>query len=255
MGKVLVVAESDPRGISGIQGMIKTLTAHGEDSVSIETALTFSAKDTFEVHPMNEFFINKQVEQVMDEDVSVVVIGYIRHPGDVELIMEMIRTYFPQAFVIYSPVTRLKASDILPLDAIHALRKDIFLNANLCVMNIPETEALTGQEIETLESMKKAAEMVITLGCRSALIIGGTQLTGHSFHDVLVTEIDFDVFVSPKVEFVNDYGMSYIISAAIAANKNNRLSINESAEKAREYLNKTMGIPEGGTKEAQQKAG
>jgi hydroxymethylpyrimidine/phosphomethylpyrimidine kinase len=139
--------------------------------------------------------------------------------------------------VVLDPVMIAKGgAKLLAEDAIAVIRDEMMPIAAVVTPNAPEAEALTGVEVCDLDGQRRAAEILVTkLGAFSALVKGG-HIEGDIVRDVLLTDGGFRVFESPRINTRATHGAGCTLASAIAAFNAQGAALEDSVEKARDYL-------------------
>ncbi len=104
------------------------------------------------------------------------------------------------------------------LDEVNALKRDLFLIADVVTPSVAEAEALTGMTIRDLNDMQNAADMLLTLGPRAVLLRGG-DFQEDQVIDLLATDTAQLTFNAPRLLRNNVSGRSGfggVVACAIA---------------------------------------
>lgn len=240
-GRVMVVAGSDSSGGAGIQADIKTITALGGYAMTAITALT--AQNTAGINGIIETpggFIGKQMRLALkDIGADVIKIGMVPNVDAIESVHYTYMEFAPDTPIVLDPVMMAKGGHpLIDREAIHLVRQHFLLHAAIATPNIPETEVLTGMDIHTLDDMKHAAEVMITLGCQAVLVKGGHLKDSQSemVHDVLFDENGIEVFEDPRIDTVHTHGTGCTLASAIAVSLAQGMTLRESVIRARAYV-------------------
>ena len=237
-GRVLVVAGSDSSGGAGIQADIKTITALGGYAATAITALT--AQDTTGVHgivPVPAGFVKQQIEVVLaDIGADCLKTGMLYSAEIIEGVADVIEANADGIPLVVDPVMVAKGgAALLEPAATQALKARLILRATVVTPNVVEAEALGGMPIGSLEDMRHAAAMLLTLGPKAALL-KGAHLPGDTVHDVLVTEDGEEVFESPRIATRHTHGTGCTLASAIATGLAQGMAIREAVIRARAYV-------------------
>ncbi len=237
-GRVLVISGSDSSGASGIQADVKTITALGGYAMTALTALT--AQNTEGVNGVIETpagFIAKQMRLVLkDIGADVVKIGIVPSADAVEAVHYTYMEMAEGVPIVLDPVMLSDGGEpLVDREAIHLVRQHFLLHAQIVTPNIPEAEVLAGMEIRSLDDMKHAAEIMITLGSQAVLLKGG-KFSGDKVYDVLYDENGIEVFEAKRVKTVHTHGAGCSLSSAIAVSLAQKLTLRDSVVRARDYV-------------------
>ncbi len=237
MKKILIIAGSDSGGGAGIQADIKTTAAHGVFATTAITALT--AQNTHGVHGVaatEPEFVRAQIEAVLsDIGADAVKIGMLANAEIAAVVADALKD--TQAPITLDPVMVASSGDSLLSDnAVQLIRNKLIPLAAIVTPNIPEAEILAGMEIENLADMEIAAQKILALGCKAALIKGG-HMSGEKLTNLLVTKNERWSFEYAKIATNSTHGTGCTLASAIACKLANGLKIEEAVKKAGDYVN------------------
>lgn len=246
-GRVLVVSGSDSSGGAGIQADIKTITALGGYAMTALTALT--AQNTEGVNGVIETpagFIAKQMRLVLkDIGADVIKIGIVPNADAVEAVHYTYMEMAEGVPIVLDPVMLTDGGEPLAdREAIHLVRQHFLLNAQIVTPNIPEAEILAGMEIRSLDDMKHAAEIMITLGSQAVLLKGG-KFSGEKVYDVLYDENGIEVFEAKRIKTTQIHGAGCTLSSAIAVSLAQKYSLRDAVMRARDYVRTAISTAPG----------
>lgn len=243
MKTALSIAGSDSSGGAGIQADIKTMTVNGVYAMSAITALT--AQNTTGVMDMMEVspgFLAEQMDAVF-EDIfpDAVKIGMVSSVELIQVIVDRLCHHQAKNIVVDPVMVATSGSRLLQKEAVITLQQKLLPIATLVTPNISEAEVLSGREIHNKEDMKVAAER-ISKSCRTAVLLKG----GHNINDsndLLYTEGKSIWFEGERIDNPNTHGTGCTLSSAIAANLAKGFDLEQSVQRAKEYISgalKTM---------------
>ncbi len=235
-GRVLIIAGSDSSGGAGIQADIKTCAAFGAYAMTAITAVT--AQNTVGVQAvemMPATLVKQQIESCLsDIGADVVKIGMLGTKEIIEVVAEAVDEL--DAFVILDPVAVATSGDaLLDEDALVVLRDKLLPLADLVTPNVPEAELLTGLNIEDVDDLTKAGDVLLEKGVYAALMKGG-HLSGKSVVDVLVSEEGANIMSGPRLHTRHTHGTGCTLASAVAANMALGLDLDEAVMRAREFV-------------------
>ena len=238
----LTIAGSDSGGGAGIQADLKTFSALGVYGASVLTALT--AQNTEGVNGIVETtggFVAKQMRVVLkDIGADVIKIGMVPNEDTIESVHYTYMEFAPDIPIVLDPVMMAKGGHpLIDREAIHLVRQHFLLHAHIATPNIPEAEVLTGMEIHTLNDMKHAAEIMITLGCQAVLVKGG-HFEGDNLYDVLFSEDGLEVFEDTRIDTPHTHGTGCTLASAIAAGLAQKMTLRDSVVRARAYVREAI---------------
>ncbi len=241
MKTALTIAGSDSCGGAGIQADIKTMTMNGVYAMSAVTALTAQnttgVSDIMEVTPE---FLEEQIKSVVtDIFPDAVKTGMVSSTALIKVIAKSIKTYSLKNVVVDPVMVATSGARLIGEGAIDALKTELLPLAMVITPNIPEAEVLTGQKISSESDMEKAARQISSeFGC-AVLIKGGHNL--NDANDFLFGKSCSRWFKGRRIENPNTHGTGCTLSSAIASNLAKGFSLEESVEKAKEYISLALG--------------
>ena len=238
MKKALTIAGSDSSGGAGIQADIKTMTMNGVYAMSAITALT--AQNTTGVTGILEVspdFLTKQLDAVF-EDIfpDAVKIGMVSSSELIRVIADSLARYRAANIVVDPVMVATSGARLIEDEAIETLKERLLPLATVITPNIPEAEILSGMTITDEAGMEKAARVLYErYGC-AALVKGGHRI--NDANDVLFASSDRGPvwFRGRRIDNPNTHGTGCTLSSAIASNLAKGYSLEESVERAKEYL-------------------
>ena len=237
-GRVLICAGSDSGGGAGIQADIKTVTAMGGFASTAVTALT--AQNTMGVSSIFEVPINFLLEQIRvvlsDLGADCIKTGMLHNVGVIEAISEAIEKGGNEKYLVVDPVMVAKGGHkLLELSALDALKSYMIARADLLTPNIPEAELLTGSEINNIDTMRRAAHIILEMGSKAVLLKGG-HLKGETLTDILVTKDNEKIYSGPRLLTKHTHGTGCSMASAVATGVAQGNTLEMAVERAREYV-------------------
>ncbi|WP_437734982.1 bifunctional hydroxymethylpyrimidine kinase/phosphomethylpyrimidine kinase [Sorangium sp. So ce1335] len=250
-GRVLIVAGSDSGGGAGIQADLKAVTALDAYGATAITALTAqNTRGVAAVFPVPPGFIGRQMELVLDDIGADAIKTGMLHSA--EVIDEVARVYERLgrgAPLVVDPVMVAKGgARLLEPEAEGALRGRLLPLAALLTPNIPEAEVLTGTVIDSVEAMRRAAALLLSMGPRAVLLKGG-HLPGAIVVDVLQIAPEPGasgaaggerLFEDARIETRATHGTGCTLASAIAAGLAQGLALVPAIARARRYLREAI---------------
>jgi hydroxymethylpyrimidine/phosphomethylpyrimidine kinase len=244
---VLIVAGSDSGGGAGIQADLKAVTALGAFGATAITALT--AQNTLGVHgvmPVPTDFIREQMRLVLEDiGADAVKTGMLHDAPTIDAVCDEIAARARGVPLVADPVMVAKGGHrLLASEAVETLKRRLLPLAALITPNLPEAEVLSGMAIPDLAAMRRAAEMLLTLGVPAVLLKGG-HLPGAMVTDVLATEAGVETFESARIETRHTHGTGCTLASAIAAGLAQGLALREAVLRARAYVRAAIAAAPG----------
>lgn len=236
MKTALTIAGSDCSGGAGIQADLKTMTMNGVYAMSAITALT--AQNTTGVSAIQEAtpeFLKQQLDSVFqDIEPDAVKIGMVASGDLIRVIAERLRCYKAKNVVVDPVMVATSGSALIQNDAVKILVEELLPVSTLVTPNIPEAQMLSGLTIETKADIEAAAKKIGD-SYRCAVLLKG----GHSINDandLLYAEQKMIWFAGKRIDNPNTHGTGCTLSSAIASNLAKGFSLEESVQRAKEYI-------------------
>ena len=217
--RVLSIAGSDSGGGAGIQADLKTFSALGCYGMTAITAVT--AQNTCGVtgiHGIPPEMLKAQIDAVVqDIGVDAVKIGMLHSPEVVRVVADAIGRY-QLPHVVLDPVMVATSGDKLIADeTVGVLVRELFPLAEVITPNLDEAGWLLGRSIDHADRLPEAAQALLGLGARAALLKGG-HLPGDWVVDLLAVQgSGTQRLESARIATHNGHGTGCTLSSAIAA--------------------------------------
>ena len=236
MKTALTIAGSDSCGGAGIQADIKTMTMNGVYAMSAITALT--AQNTTGVTGIMEVtpeFLSMQLDAVFtDIRPDAVKTGMVSSDKLIRTIAAKLREYKAENIVVDPVMVATSGSRLIAEEAVETLKSELLPIAAVVTPNIPEAEILADMKISSQEDMVKAAEVIGSkYGC-AVLCKGGHSLS--DANDLLYNGGKTTWFNGKRIDNPNTHGTGCTLSSAIASNLAKGFGLEESVERAKEYI-------------------
>lgn len=236
MKTVLTIAGSDCSGGAGIQADIKTIAAQHMYAMSVITALT--AQNTTGVSGVQEIspdFVAKQLDCIFtDIPPDSVKIGMLSGEGTIRAVAAKLRQYGAKNVVVDPVMVSTSGTSLLSEAGRRALWEELLPLSTLVTPNLPEAQVFSGQPVETEGDMLRAARE-ISRRCRCAVLIKGGHLAGDAA-DLLYEEGKALWLRTRRISNPNTHGTGCTLSSAIASNLAKGYDLDESVERAKEYI-------------------
>ncbi len=246
-GRVLIVAGSDSGGGAGIQADIKTVTALNGFAMTAITALTAqNTQGVFGVHPVPLAFVRQQIEVVMNDlGADVIKTGMLGDSATIGAVCDALADFAPMVPLVLDPVMVAKGGhNLLAVEAVASLRQRLLPRAAVITPNLPEAEALTGMPIRSVEDMRVAARLLLSLGVPAVLLKGG-HLEGDMLTDLLATADGIEVFSAPRIQTRHTHGTGCTTASAVAAGLGQGLGLRDAVIRARTYVRAAIAAAPG----------
>jgi hydroxymethylpyrimidine/phosphomethylpyrimidine kinase len=236
--RALTIAGSDSGGGAGIQADLKTFAALDVYGMSVITALT--AQNTVGVHGVHVVpadFVRAQLDAVVgDLGVDAAKTGMLATPEVIKAVAEGVRAHGIRTLVV-DPVCASKHGDpLLADDALDALRDEILPLAEVATPNLGEIRLLTGVDVRSVADLPAAAEALLGLGPRWALVKGGHLPGGADAVDLLSDGTTVVEVRAERLPTRDTHGTGCTLAAAITAWRARGLDVPEAVRRAKDYV-------------------
>lgn len=235
----LTIAGSDPSGGAGIQADLATFHQFGVfglAAISLLTVQNTQRVSRVETVPA-EFVLAQIAEVVSDIPPGAAKTGAL---GSVEIVEGLadIAGAFPFPLVVDPVLVSTHGNRLLARDAESALKNRLLPCARLLTPNIPEAQLLTGVTITNEADLRRAAHLLLNLGCRAVLIKGGHS-SGEPV-DYLLDENGWSGFPGKRIRTSHTHGTGCVYSAAITACLARGYELFEAVEISREFIQRAI---------------
>jgi hydroxymethylpyrimidine/phosphomethylpyrimidine kinase len=235
-GRVLIIAGSDSGGGAGIQADIKAVTALGGYAMTAITALTVqNTLGVTGVHAAPIDIIQAQARAVLEDiGCDAVKTGMLGTVAVVEAVAGLLDDAGAPAVV--DPVMVAKGGhSLLPDEAIAAVKSLMIPRAALITPNAPEAEALTGIAVRDLDGQRRAAEALLSMGAKAALVKGG-HVEGETLIDVLLTASGETLLEGPRIDTTSTHGTGCTLASACAVGIAQGMPLEQAVARAWAYV-------------------
>jgi hydroxymethylpyrimidine/phosphomethylpyrimidine kinase len=233
--RVLAVAGSDSGGGAGLQADLKTMLALGVHGMSVVTAVT--AQDSTGVHgywAVPAEAVDAQLAAVLDDiGVDAVKTGMLASSEIVRVSVERLRRV--PAPLVVDPVCVSKHGDpLVDPEGVEAMVSGLLPLATVVTPNLAEVTRLTGVVVTDPAGQRRAADALLALGPRWALVKGG-HLLGEPVD--LLTDGDTVVELrGPRLDNAHTHGTGCTLAAAIASHLAAGRAVPDAVRLAKEFV-------------------
>lgn len=237
MKNVLTIAGSDSCGGAGIQADLKTFSALETYGMSVITAVTAqNTKGVFSVREMDEDIVRDQINCLFEDiEIHAVKIGMVSSIGIIDVIGRCLMDNGAVNIIVDPVMVSKSGCHLLKPESKDELIKVLFPIAEVVTPNLFEAEVITGDKIDNLSQMEKAALKIHGMGAKNVVVKGG-HLTGDAI-DVLYDGQSFSYIKGRRIDTKNTHGTGCTFSSAIAAHVAKGFSIIEAVKLSKEYIN------------------
>ncbi len=231
--RILIIAGSDSGGGAGIQADIKTVTMLGGHAMTAITAIT--AQNTLgvqAVHPVPTEMVLAQIDSVVsDIGVDAVKIGMIGSAETAAAVAERL-AMLEGVPIVFDPVMVSTSGSALADGATIAAFERLMALATLVTPNIPELEALGGEEIAI-----RFATHVLAKGGHGA----GPMLTDRLIGPRGVMK----AWSNARIDTPHTHGTGCTLASAIAAGLGQGMDLVGAVERGRKYVREALSLAPG----------
>ncbi len=236
---VLTIAGFDPSGGAGIAADLKTFAAHNCYGVAAITALTVqNTQAARAVHPVEPAVLRDSINTLLaDGLVRAIKIGMVANRANVEVVREVLESNASLPAVLDPVFHSASGLSLVDADGLEALREHLLGRVLVVTPNLAEAAALTGLKVENVEEMKAAAQKLIEMGARTAVVTGGHL---DKAIDVFFDGAELQTFVGDRVKPDNTHGTGCTFSSAIAANLGLGRQLRDAVVLAKAYVTEAI---------------
>ena len=241
----LTIAGSDSGGGAGIQADLKTFHAFGVFGTSAVTAIT--AQNTLgvsAVHPVPADVVRAQIDAVAsDLRPAAVKSGMLATAELVETVARAIEEHGLPRYVLDPVMVASSGDRLLDADAEEAVASRLLPLATLVTPNLHEARILTGQDVASVDHMRRAARALVDMGAGAALVKGG-HLAGERAVDLLFDGTTERLWRRSRLRTRNTHGTGCTLSAGVAACLARDLPLSVSVDRAVDFVARAIaGAP------------
>ncbi len=213
----MTIAGSDPSGGAGIQADLKTfhqLGAYGTSAIALLTVQ--NTEGVRAVHVLEPPLVLAQIDAVLDDvPPRAIKTGALGSAANVRAVAHRLRRV--DVPVVVDPVMISKhGAPLLDADARDAVRESLVPSAFLVTPNADEAAALVGFEVATSADAARAAEALVRMGARAALVKGG-HVPGDEAVDLLCFGGETIALRAPRIDTRAGHGTGCTYAAGITA--------------------------------------
>ena len=231
--RILIVAGSDSGGGAGIQADIRTVTLLGGHAMTAITAIT--AQNTIgvqAVHAVPADMVVKQMDSVIsDIGVDAVKIGMIGSATTAEAVADRL-AQLTDVPIIFDPVMVATSGSVLADQATVAAFERLMALATLVTPNIPELEALGGEQI--------------AIRFNTHVLAKGGHGEGAMLTDRLIGPGGLvKSWSNARIETIHTHGTGCTLASAVATRLGQGEGLVEAIEFARKYVREALMLAPG----------
>ena len=243
----LTIAGSDNSGGAGIQADLKTFQMQNVFGMTAITAVTAqNSLGVYDIHPVPLATIRSQLKAIAEDyQVSALKIGMLGNADIIQCVAEELGKY-DFGKIVLDPVMYAKGgAALLEPNAVDALRSLLLPKTEVITPNLPEAEALTGVQIVDDHTARLAAEKLLAMCVKNAVIKGGHSQNSQSdvCRDWLFTQNELLEFDTPRFDTPHTHGTGCTFSACIAAELAKGESVQSAVKTAKDFISAAISHP------------
>ncbi len=237
---LLTVAGFDPSCGAGAAADLKTFAVHDCYGVAAITALTVqSTQGVKAVHPIAHAVLRAQLDALAEDfEIAAVKIGMLANRCNAVEVAEFLDRA-GLSCVVLDPVVKPSSGgpELLDSSGVKFLRDELLKRIAVVTPNIEEAALLTGIEVKDLGGMKAAAQKLVEMGARAAIVKGGHL---EKPVDVLFDGNEIVTFGGDQIKTGHTHGTGCVFSSALAAQLAAGRGLSEAATLAKAYVTKAI---------------
>ena len=249
MIKIAAIAGSDASGGAGLEADLKTFEEYGLYGMTAVTLIATMNPDnnwSHGVFPIAQDVLKAQLETIFKGvGVSAVKTGMLGTDYAVQLAAHYIASYNVKNYVL-DPVMICKgAGEALHPELNTAVKNKLLPLAEVVTPNLFEAGQIAGiSDVDTIEKMESAAEIIFKQGARSVFIKGGSKLSsaqksGEAI-DVFFDGSSMMHIKSPLLKTTWTHGAGCTTAAAITSGLARGLSAKDAVLLAKKFISKSL---------------
>jgi hydroxymethylpyrimidine/phosphomethylpyrimidine kinase len=232
---MLTIGGSDPTGGAGIQADLKTFQHFGIHGLSVVTAVTVqNTSGVISTNPVNTEIVRAQLAALAhDIKFDAIKIGMLTTAEAVRVVAEFLAAQ--NVHTVLDPIiASSNGISFLDEDAIEVLKKELLPLATIITPNLPETERLTGLQMENEDSIIHASLLLHDLGAKAMLIKGGHAESNES-RDLFYDGLGIEWLSAPR-SAKRVHGTGCVLSSAIASSLGTGMTLRDSVLNAKQFI-------------------
>ncbi len=240
--RALSIAGSDSGGGAGIQADLKTFSALGVFGMTAITAVTVqntTGVSGYEALPPR--IVAEQIRAVAsDIGVDAAKTGMLASGPIVDAVAEaVVQARIPN--LVVDPVFVSKHGHaLLAEEAVGSIRERIVPLATLVTPNLPEASGLVGFSVDSRDTMRAAAEAIVSLGARAVLVKGGHLEDAERADDLLFDGREHRWIEGERIATANTHGTGCVLSSAIAAHLASGFPLEEAVRLGKRFVTEAI---------------
>ena len=216
---MLVLAGLDPGGGAGLLADARAILAAGAFPCAVTTVSTVQSTSGLRAsRAIGASVWREQAHEVLaHQRVGAFKLGALGSVANVRAAADLLAAHHDKPAVVDPVLLPTRgAARLLEERALRALQRELVPHATVVTANAPEAEALTGSRVASVRDARLAAQRIVAMGARAALVKGG-HLSGASSIDVLFHEGEWLELAAPRLRLPRGvHGSGCTLSSLIA---------------------------------------
>ena len=240
--RVLIIAESDSCGAAGVQGDVKTVLALGGYAMTAITALTaHGAGDILSINNITPSFVGDQIRAaIKDVGADSIKVGFLQNEAIINVVSDVLQEIKKNVPIVVDPsLVSRSGKTLMDNNAISALKRKLYIQTTILTPNLKEVEILGAMRIADIDDMRRAAEMMRTLGVKNIVLKGG-QVESHKELYFVATPTGERIYQRPTVKTPHTLGAGGAFSSALALNMARNMDIFDATEHALDFMHQAI---------------
>lgn len=240
--RVLIIAESDSCGAAGVQGDVKTVLALGGYAMTAITALTaHGAGDILSINNITPSFVGDQIRAaIKDVGADSIKVGFLQNEAIINVVSDVLQEIKKNVPIVVDPsLISRSGKTLMDNNAISALKRKLYVQTTILTPNLKEVEILGAMRIADIDDMRRAAEMMRTLGVKNIVLKGG-QVESHKELYFVATPTGERIYQRPTVKTPHTLGAGGAFSSALALNLARNMDIFDATEHALDFMHQAI---------------
>lgn len=234
----LTIAGSDSGGGAGIQTDLRTFAFHCVHGTSAITCIT--AQNTLGVRRVDAIAIEAIVAQIQavveDIGVQAAKTGMLLNQEIISAVAQQVEALQIANLVVDPVMVSRTGAQLIDDNAVNTLRHVLIPLAAIITPNRYEAEILSGLQINSLDNMQLAAQIIHRNSGTAVLVKGGGMEGNLRGVDIWFDGQRLETLTTKQVDTKNTHGTGCTLSAAIAANLALGKDLWSAVQLAKEYV-------------------
>lgn len=243
-GRILIIAESDSSGSSGIQADSKTVHALGGDVATAITAITAQSDGVLrEFQVIDPLLVADQMQSVIKTGtLGAIKTGALQNSITVETVADVIAQSAARDLPLVVDPSLVGRDGRLLVDetTVAAVKRVLLLRATVLTASLREAEYLTGMTLRDIDQMRHAAAMLRTLGAETVLLRAGHVVSKHELYFVAGENSEI-VFECPQVPAGRIQAACATLASAVATGMAQGRDALAAIEHGLDYMYRPLG--------------